>query len=194
MNYFPEEVIENVFDYVVSHCDRNTLSLVCKSWYKIERFTRQTVFIRNCYSVSPKRLVERFHNLKSLTLKGKPHFNHFTLVPRDWGAFVYPWIQALAKCKVGLEELRLKRMVVSDNSLELLSRSFVNFKSLVLARCEGFTTDGLAVVAANCRSLREMDLQENEVDDHSGLWLSCFPESCTSLVLLVLKERLIGEH
>lgn len=85
---------------------------------------------------------------------------------------------------VGLEELRLKRMVVSDESLELLSRSFVNFKSLVLVTCEGFTTDGLAVVAANCRSLRELDLQENEVDDHSGLWLSCFPESCTSLVSL----------
>lgn len=27
-------------------------------------------------------------------------------------------------------------------------------------------------------------MQENEVDDHRGHWLSCFPESCTSLVSL----------
>jgi hypothetical protein len=27
----------------------------------------------------------------------------------------------------------------------------MNFKSLVLVSCEGFTTDGLAAVAANCR-------------------------------------------
>ena len=52
---------------------------------------------------------------------------------------------------MGLEELRLKRMVVSDESLELLSRSFVGFKSLVLVSCDGFTTDGLASIAANCR-------------------------------------------
>lgn len=42
----------------------------------------------------------------------------------------------------------------------------------------------LAHVILKCRSLRELDLQENEVEDHKGQWLSCFPESCTSLVSL----------
>ncbi|KAG4938301.1 hypothetical protein AAZX31_16G047500 [Glycine max] len=184
MNYFPDEVIEHIFDYVVSHSDRNALSLVCKSWYRIERCTRQRVFIGNCYSITPERLIQRFPGLKSLTLKGKPHFADFSLVPYDWGGFVHPWIEALAKNKVGLEELRLKRMVVSDESLELLSRSFTHFKSLVLVSCEGFSTDGLAALAANCRFLRELDLQENEVEDHKGQWLSCFPDNCTSLVSL----------
>ncbi|MCL7027635.1 hypothetical protein MKW94_010427, partial [Papaver nudicaule] len=32
--------------------------------------------------------------------------------------------------------------------------------------------------------LREVDLQENEVEDLRGQWLSCFPDSCTSLVTL----------
>lgn len=64
---------------------------------------------------------------------------------------MHPWIEALARSRVGLEELRLKRMVVTDESLDLLSRSFANFKSLVLVSCEGFTTDGLASIAANCR-------------------------------------------
>lgn len=34
------------------------------------------------------------------------------------------------------------------------------------------------------RYLRELDLQENEVDDRKGHWLSCFPEGCTSLISL----------
>lgn len=153
MNYFPDEVIEHVFDFVTSHKDRNAISLVCKSWYKIERYSRQKVFIGNCYAINPERLLRRFPCLKSLTLKGKPHFADFNLVPHEWGGFLQPWIEALARSRVGLEELRLKRMVVTDESLELLSRSFVNFKSLVLVSCEGFTTDGLASIASNCRYL-----------------------------------------
>lgn len=42
----------------------------------------------------------------------------------------------------------------------------------------------LCVFVLKCRCLRELDLQENEVDDHKGQWLSCFPDSCTSLVSL----------
>lgn len=184
MNYFPDEVLGHIFDHVTSHRDRNTVSLVCKLWYRVDRFSRQKVFVGNCYSITPERLIERFPCVKSLTLKGKPHFADFNLVPHDWGGYVDPWIQAFAKRRIFLEELRLKRMVVTDDSLELLSRSFPNFKSLLLFSCEGFTTNGLAAIAANCRFLRELDLQENEIDDHNNYWLSCFPESCTSLVSL----------
>lgn len=152
MSYFPDEVIEHVFDYVTTHKDRNALSLVCRWWYRIERLSRQRVFIGNCYAISPERTLARFPALRSLTLKGKPHFADFNLVPQDWGGFVFPWIENFARSRVALEELRLKRMIVSDESLELLSRSFPNFKSLVLVSCEGFTTDGLAAIAANCRS------------------------------------------
>lgn len=34
------------------------------------------------------------------------------------------------------------------------------------------------------RFLRELDLQENEVEDHRGHWLGCFPDNCTSLISL----------
>jgi hypothetical protein len=151
MNYFPDEVLEHVFDFVSSHRDRNAVSLVCKLWYRVERFSRQRVFIGNCYAISPERLITRFPSLKALTLKGKPHFADFNLVPHEWGGYVQPWIEALANSRIVLEELRLKRMVVSDESLELLSRSFPNFKSLVLVSCEGFSTDGLKAIAAHCR-------------------------------------------
>ncbi|KAI4339494.1 hypothetical protein MLD38_024435 [Melastoma candidum] len=184
MNYFPDEVIEHVFHFVESNKDRNSISLVCKLWYRIERFSRLRVFVGNCYAISPERVFARFPFMKSLFLKGKPHFADFNLVPDDWGGFLYPWIEYMARNKVNLEELRLKRMIVTDDSLELIAASFANFKSLVLVSCEGFTTDGLAAIAANCRFLRELDLQENEIEDHRGQWINCFPECHTSLVAL----------
>lgn len=64
---------------------------------------------------------------------------------------MYPWVVAMAQAYPWLEELRLKRMVVTDDALELISRSLKNFKVLVLSSCEGFTTEGLAAIAANCR-------------------------------------------
>ncbi|MCO5595100.1 hypothetical protein L7F22_049138 [Adiantum nelumboides] len=148
---FPEEVLEHVLTFITSHKDRNAVSLVCKSWYHAEALTRQHVFIGNCYSVSPASLAQRFKNLKSLTIKGKPRFADFGLVPAYWGAYADPWVSALVDAYPWFEELRLKRMTVSDDCLSTLARSFPNFRVLVLTTCDGFTTRGLAQVAANCR-------------------------------------------
>ncbi|KAH9329352.1 hypothetical protein KI387_001460, partial [Taxus chinensis] len=181
---FPDEVLEHVLAFLSSHRDRNAVSLVCKLWCQVEGRSRQKVFIGNCYAVTPKKLIKRFPRVKSLTLKGKPHFADFNMVPAGWGADVQAWVAAMAKAYPGLQELRLKRMVVTDDTLHLIAHSFPNFKVLVLTSCEGFSTDGLATVAAHCRHLTELDLQENDIDDRGGHWLSCFPDSCTSLVSL----------
>ncbi|OWM87201.1 protein TRANSPORT INHIBITOR RESPONSE 1-like [Punica granatum] len=200
---FPEEVLEHVFSFLSSERDRNAVSLVCKSWYDIDRWSRRRVFIGNCYAVSPGTVVRRFPEVRSIEIKGKPHFADFNLVPEGWGGFVLPWIAAMAGSYPWLEEIRLKRMVVTDHCLELISKSFKNFKVLVLNSCEGFSTDGLAAIASNCRNLRELDLRESEVDDLSGHWLSHFPDTYTSLVSLNISclasevsisalERLVG--
>ncbi|GAV86232.1 hypothetical protein CFOL_v3_29665 [Cephalotus follicularis] len=204
MSYsFPEDVLEHVFSFVTTHKDRNAISLVCKSWYEVERWCRRRVFVGNCYAVSPVMVTRRFPEVRSVELKGKPHFADFNLVPEGWGAYVYPWIEIMSTSYPWLEEIRLKRMVVSDESLELISKSFKNFKVLVLSSCEGFSTVGLAAIAANCRNLRELDLRESEVDDLSGHWLSHFPDTYSSLVSLNISclgsevsfsalERLVG--
>ncbi|OAY67005.1 transport inhibitor response 1-like protein Os04g0395600 [Ananas comosus] len=184
MRYFPEEVVEHIFGFLTSHRDRNAVSLVCKAWYRVERLSRRSVFVGNCYAVRPERVAARFPRLTSLRVKGKPHFADFNLVPPDWGGNAAPWIEEAARSCPALLELRLKRMVVTDESLELLARSFPNFQSLVLISCEGFSTNGLAAIATHCRYLRELDLQENEVEDRGPQWLSCFPDSCTSLISL----------
>ncbi|KAI3506682.1 hypothetical protein L1887_21245 [Cichorium endivia] len=178
---FPEEVLEHVFSFLSSEKDRNAVSLVCKSWYEMERWCRRRIFVGNCYAVNPKIMIRRFPEVKSVELKGKPHFADFNLVPEGWGGYAYPWIVEIARGYPWLEEIRLKRMVVTDESLELISKSFKNFKVLVLSSCEGFSTDGLAAIAANCRNLRVLELRECEVEDLSGHWLSHFPDSFTSL-------------
>ncbi|KAK2993347.1 hypothetical protein RJ640_007614 [Escallonia rubra] len=50
-----------------------------------------------------------------------------------------------------LEELRLKRMAVSDESMEFKAMSFPCLKSLSLLSFDGFSTDGLKSIASHCR-------------------------------------------
>ncbi|XP_031276752.1 protein TRANSPORT INHIBITOR RESPONSE 1-like isoform X2 [Pistacia vera] len=181
---FPDEVLERVLAFLTSHKDRSSVSLVCKDWYNAERWSRTHVFIGNCYSVSPEILARRFPNIRSVTLKGKPRFSDFNLVPQNWGADIHAWLVPFADKYPFLEELRLKRMTVSDESLEYLAANFQNFKVLSLLSCDGFSTDGLAAIATHSKNLTELDIQENGVEDRSGSWLSCFPESFTSLEVL----------
>ncbi|XP_065623209.1 protein AUXIN SIGNALING F-BOX 3 [Quercus suber] len=181
---FPDEVLERVLSLLNSRKDRNSVSLVCKDWYDAERWSRTHVFIGNCYSVSPEILTRRFPNIRSVTLKGKPRFSDFDLVPPKWGAYVHSWLLLFATKYHFLEELRLKRMTVSDESLKFLALSFPNFKALSLLSCDGFSTDGLASITTHCKNLTELDIQENDIDDKSGKWLSCFPENFMSLEVL----------
>ncbi|PPD76753.1 hypothetical protein GOBAR_DD26333 [Gossypium barbadense] len=181
---FPDEVLERVLSLLKSHRDRSSVSLVCKDWYNAERWSRTHVFIGNCYSVSPEIVARRFPKIRSVTLKGKPRFSDFNLVPENWGADIHAWLVVFAAKYPFLEELRLKRMAISDESLEFLAVSFPNFKALSLLSCDGFSTNGLAAIATHCKNLTELDIQENGIDDKGGSWLSCFPESFTSLEVL----------
>ncbi|CAL4993065.1 unnamed protein product [Urochloa decumbens] len=181
MAYFPEEVVEHILGYVTSHRDRNATSLVCRAWYHIERRSRRSVLVSNCYAVRPERVHVRFPRMRSLSVKGKPHFADFDLVPAGWGARADPWVDSCARACPGLEELRLKRMVVTDECLKRIAGSFTNFKSLVLVSCEGFSTAGLTTIATNCRFLKELDLQESVVEHRGHQWLHCFPKPSTSL-------------
>lgn len=147
----PDVALERVLSLLKSHRDRSSVSLVCKDWYNAERWSRAHVFIGNCYSVSPEIVARRFPKIRSVTLKGKPRFSDFNLVPQNWGADIHPWLVVFAAKYPFLEELRLKRMTISDESLEFLAVSFPNFKALSLLSCDGFSTDGLAIIATHCK-------------------------------------------
>ncbi|KAJ9166507.1 hypothetical protein P3X46_021252 [Hevea brasiliensis] len=180
-----ENVLENVLCFLTSRRDRNAASLVCRSWYRVEALTRSDLFIGNCYAVSPRRATSRFTRIRSVTLKGKPRFADFNLMPPNWGAHFAPWVSAMAKAYPWLEKVHLKRMTVTDEDLAVLAESFFGFKELVLVCCDGFGTNGLAVVASRCRQLRVLDLIESEVSDDEVDWISFFPESATCLESLI---------
>ncbi|GJY20526.1 transport inhibitor response 1-like protein [Tanacetum coccineum] len=143
----PEVFLKRTFSLINSNSDRNSVSLVCKDWYNFERLTRRHVSIRNCYAVSPEIVAARFPAIRSVSLKGKPRFSDFNLVPEDWGADVQPWLSVFATAYPLLEELRLKRMTVSDESLEFLGMNFDAFKALSMLSCDGFSTIGLEAIA-----------------------------------------------
>ncbi|KAK4338760.1 hypothetical protein RND71_043247 [Anisodus tanguticus] len=105
---FLEQVLKHLFSFLASDKDRNSVSLVCKSWYEVERRCRKSVFIGNCYSVSPEIMIRRFPEVRSVNLKGKPHFADFNLVPEGWGAYVEPCIAAMSRSYPCLEEITLK--------------------------------------------------------------------------------------
>ena len=158
MSYFtanPEQVLENILENVLvflkSRKDRNAVSLVCKSWYQVEAYTRSDLFIGNCYAVSPKRVTDRFKRIRSFCLKGKPRFADFSLMPNDWGACFTPWVNAMSGCYRALEKIYLKRMCITDDDLAVIGKSFVGFKEIVLVCCDGFGTSGLAIIASHCR-------------------------------------------
>lgn len=182
-----ENVLENVLCFLTAHQDRNAASLVCKSWYHAEALTRSELFIGNCYAVSPRRATSRFTRVRAVSVKGKPRFADFNLMPANWGAHFAPWVSAMAKAYPWLEKVYLKRMSVTDEDLTLLAESFPGFKELVLVCCDGFGTSGLAEVASKCRQLRVLDLIESEVMDDDVDWICSFPESQTCLESLIFE-------
>ncbi|XP_073285928.1 transport inhibitor response 1-like protein [Primulina huaijiensis] len=176
-----EIVLENVLCFLTSRHDRNAASLVCKSWYRAEALTRSELFIGNCYSVSPQRVTQRFRQVKSMSIKGKPRFSDFSLLPRNWGAYFAPWLVSMVDVYRGLERVYLKRMCVTDDDLAFLAHYFPTLKDIVLVCCEGFGTSGLAFVASECRNIRVLDLIDCDVSDDEEDWISCFPDYPTSL-------------
>ncbi|PPD67343.1 hypothetical protein GOBAR_DD35782 [Gossypium barbadense] len=180
-----ENVLENVLHFLTSRRDRNSASLVCKSWYRVEALTRSELFIGNCYAVSPARATARFTRVRALHLKGRPRFADFNLMPPDWGAHFNPWVLAFAKACPWLEKVYLKRMSVTDDDLATLAESFLGFKELVLVCCDGFGTSGLSIFVSKCRQLKVLDLIESEVSDDETDWILCFPEGESHLESLI---------
>ena len=109
------------------------------------------MFIGNCYSVSPDAVVSRFKDVRSVTIKGKPHFADFNLVPDGWGAYALRWIRSFSVAFALLKVVKFKRMVVTDEALDLIAKNLKGFRVLVLCSCDGLSTHGLASIAANCR-------------------------------------------
>lgn len=78
----------------------------------------------------------------------------YNLIPEDWGGFVTPWVEEIARSFVCLKAVHFRRMIVKDDDLELLARSRGHvLQVLKLDKCSGFSTDGLLHISRFCRYL-----------------------------------------
>ncbi|KAG6419114.1 hypothetical protein SASPL_121323 [Salvia splendens] len=109
------------------------------------------------------------------------------MLPLNWGAIVHSWLVMFAKVYPFLEELRLKRMTITDESLDLLAKSFPGFKALSLSMRDGFTEIGLKAIASHCRNLTELNIQDCRTEER-------LVSRCKLLRVLKVNDRITLEQ
>lgn len=146
-----DEILECILPYIQDPRDRSSISSVCRRWYELDRLTRRHVTIALCYATTPLQLHDRFPNIESLKLKGKPRASMYNLIPEDWGGYVGPWVQTLPRFP-RLNKLHFRRMIVTDEDLgSIATAKGRNLQCLKLDKCSGFSTDGLLRITSSCR-------------------------------------------
>ncbi|KAL2645390.1 hypothetical protein R1flu_012977 [Riccia fluitans] len=175
VNRVSDETLGCIFAHLDNPGDRRAVSQVCRQWRRVDANTRKNVSIANCYSVSPATLSRRFPNLQALKIKGKPRASDYQLLVPNWGGYAGPWVAEVARSySQRLQSLWLRRMHVTDADLRLLAQSCSDsLHTLKLHKCLGFSTSGIYEIAAYCRGLKILYLEESVVSpsERGGAWL-----------------------
>ncbi|WOL04698.1 coronatine-insensitive protein [Canna indica] len=168
----PDDALELVLGYIEDPRDREAISVVCKRWSRIDDLSRRHITIAICYSTSPERLRDRFPNLESLKLKGKPRAAMFNLIPEDWGGYAGPWVRGLAEALSCLKIIHFRRMIIKDEDIDVLVRARGDkLKSLKIDKSSGFSTDGLLLIARYCKNLTTLFLEESQITENDSRWV-----------------------
>ncbi|WZY90739.1 hypothetical protein YC2023_047474 [Brassica napus] len=182
-----DDVISIVMPYVTDPKDRESASLVNRTWLRADSETRYHVTMALCYASAPDRLSARFPNLRSLKLKGKPRAAMFNLIPENWGGFVTPWVNEIALSLRRIRSVHFRRMIVSDLDLDVLARARGDeLEVLKLDKCLGFSTDGLFTVVKHCRKIKTLLMDDSSFLEKDGKWLHELALHNTSLEVLNL--------
>ncbi|KAG8074376.1 hypothetical protein GUJ93_ZPchr0006g44134 [Zizania palustris] len=169
----PDVALGLVMGFVEDPWDRDAISLVCRHWCRVDALSRKHVTVGMAYSITPDRLLRRFPCLESLKLKAKPRAAMFNLIPDDWGGSASLWIRQLSASFDFLKALHLRRMIVSDDDVDVLVRAKAHMlASLKLDRCSGFSTSSLALLARTCKKLETLFLEDSSIaDKENDEWL-----------------------
>ncbi|KAJ4903935.1 Coronatine-insensitive protein 1 [Raphanus sativus] len=182
-----DDVISLAMPYVTDPKDRDSASLVNRTWLRADSETREHVTMALCYASSPERLSRRFPNLTSLKLKGKPRAAMFNLIPENWGGFVSPWVNEIALSMRRIRSVHFRRMIVSDLDLDVLARARLDeLEVLKLDKCLGFSTDGLLSIVKHCRKIKTFLMEDSSILEKDGKWLHELALHNTSLEVLNL--------
>ncbi|CAK9210685.1 unnamed protein product [Sphagnum troendelagicum] len=185
----PEEIWEKVFSFIQRPADRSSISQVCTQFYSCEARTREKVLISSCYAIDPEVVAKRFPSATAFSIKGKPRIVDFSVIPdaNKWGAYATPWVTFFAQHYPFLSQLKLKRMSISNDDIQILVQGCgESLQVLEFEKCSGFSTIGLQSIAAACRNLRILSFSESEVQQErsDANWLSTLADTAKSLKVL----------
>lgn len=117
-------LLDTVFSCVIPYLQAggvgNSLSLVSRKLYELDRITRKQVTVHVRYLQNPSRLSQRFPNIESLTLVG--------LLAEMYS--ISPWVQELAVSFKRLNALYIRDMVVDEENLDLLWNTLKDLRIL----------------------------------------------------------------
>ncbi|PWA35789.1 hypothetical protein CTI12_AA606180 [Artemisia annua] len=155
-----DTVFSCVMPYIHDGDDRNSLSLVSRKLFELDRITRKQVTVHVHYLRNPSHLSERFPNIESLTVIGLFSESHF---PRY---SISPWIRELVVSFKRLNALCIRDMHVDDEDLELLGST--RGKHLRVLKIEvgcgnRVSNSGLVHIAKYCNQLRTFCFEDNYI-------------------------------
>lgn len=184
----PDELIVEIFRRLDSKSSRDSCSLVCNRWLRLERLTRSS--IRIGATGSPDLFVQLLAS----------RFTNVTAVHIDERLSVSPPVQlgrrrvtgdnsspaSLLKLHYGSssEESDFDSLCLSDNGLSVLADGFPKLEKLRLIWCSNVTSNGLSSLASKCANLKALDLQGCYVGDQG---LAAVGQCCKQLEDLNLR-------
>ncbi|KAF5206214.1 F-box/LRR-repeat protein [Thalictrum thalictroides] len=174
----PEELILEIFTHLEeSKSTRDSSSLVCKKWLKLERLTRKTIRIGATGNPDDlvKRLTDQFTNVRYVYFDERlpvssppfPQFgssssyrsrsNQSKKRRRNRSTGSFSELQPKAEY-TELETIDLESFSLTDSGMTALAR-VTRLEKLSLIWCSSVTSAGLKSIAENCKSLKCLDLQ-----------------------------------
>ncbi|CAN4102183.1 unnamed protein product [Withania somnifera] len=179
----PDDCLLSIFQYLDCGLDRESFGLTCHRWLQIQNLKRRSLQFRCSFtmlSISSlsqnntqistlqlSRLLNRFHNLESLSLSGCTEIpdSGLALLPRHGSKLqnlhldccfriTDDGLSSVASGCSSLIVLSLYRCNVSDYGLEALSNSCLALEDLNLSYCSRISDYGLRAISQNCRHLR----------------------------------------
>nr|GEX30286.1 hypothetical protein [Tanacetum cinerariifolium] len=156
-----KSVLDCVLPYIHDGDDLISISLVSRKFYELDRITRKHITVHLFYASNPSTLSNRFPFIESLTLKGLPNWDPSPQLPN---IDITPWIKEISVKFEFLKALYIRRMLVSDEHLELLAKTRGrDLRTLKICECEGFSNNGLLHISEYCNGLTTLCLKNNIV-------------------------------
>ncbi|CAI8590775.1 unnamed protein product [Vicia faba] len=188
----PDELIVEIFRRIDSKSSRDSCSLVCNRWLRLERFTRSSIRIGATGSpdLFVQLLASRFSNVTAVHIDERLSISLPVQLGRRRVTGENSPASALKLHYVNnrngssSEDSDFDSLCLSDTGLSALADGFPKLAKLRLIWCSNVTSHGLSSLAWKCANLKALDLQGCYVGDQG---LAAVGQCCKQLEDLNLR-------